>query len=249
MRQIIVNNEVAYESSIVPNYFITKTGKIYSIYVKGGQGKVNIHNPHELAYGYDKDGYKRVVLSYDGKKTYIKIHTLVVEQFIGHIEHPLVVNHIDGNIWNNNVNNLEIVTIKDNTVHAHVNGLTSTECCVEVEYNNKKMLFRSMADCCKSLPDISMHYLKQLKSGIILFSIIDFRKLEQNRISKIGAYYNGELYKTFDNMQSAGLFYGKSRGSVSAAINNSEYRKKINKYHITFPSVSTIENTASAGSE
>lgn len=249
MRQIMVNNEVAYESIIVPNYFITDTGKVYSIYIVGGQGNTNIDNPHELSYGYDKDGYKRVVLSFNGKKTYLKVHTLVAEQFIGHVEYPFVVNHIDGNIWNNNVKNLEIVTVKDNTIHAHINGLTSKECPVEVEYNVEKMLFRSMVNCYKALPDISRHYLEQLKSGIVLFSMVEFRKLEENRISKIAAYYNGELYKIFDDMKSAGLFFGKSKGSVSAAIKNTEYRKKINRYHITFSSVSTIENTALAGSE
>lgn len=242
IRQISIGEEIGYESVIAPNYFVTETGKVYSIYVIGGQGRTDIDHPHELSYGQDKDGYKRVVLSLYGKKTYTTVHRLIAEQFIGQIEEPLVVNHKDGNIHNNHKDNLEIVTVKENTIHAHLNGLTSTECPVRVECNGEEMLFRSMVDCCNTLPDISRHYLEQLKKGTILFSMIDFKKLERSKVSKIASYYNGRLYKEFANMKTASLFFGKSKGTVSAAINNPGYRRRINKYHITFPSVSTIEN-------
>lgn len=244
MRKININNEDAFESVIVSNYFITKTGRVYSIYVIGGQGSVNINNPHELKYGTDKDGYLRVVLSFNGEKTYVKVHQLVVEQFIGHVEDGLVINHKDGNKKNNNVNNLEITTVKENTIHAHNNCLTSRECMVRVFHDGIMEEFRSITECLNKISDLSRWYLNQLRNNVIEFSIIDFRKDNPNdKHSTISAYYNGEFYKKFNSMKEAGLYFGKSKGSVSSAISNSSYRKKINKYHIEFPSVSTIENT------
>ena len=52
----------------------------------------------------------------------ISAHRLVAELFIGPIE-GFVINHKDGNKLNNNVNNLEICTIKYNIQHAFENGL------------------------------------------------------------------------------------------------------------------------------
>lgn len=245
MNHIYINEETAYESVVYPNYFITESGKVYSIYVKGGQGSVDINHPHELSYGVDNYGYLRVVLSWCGEKKYIHVHTLVVEQFIGHIDEGLCVNHKDGNKQNNNVNNLEIVTVKENTVHAHANHLTSRECPVIVEHDGISEYFYSLTECMNKMPDLSRNYLSQIKNGIIQYSMIDFRKVDPNATrSAINAYYNGELFKTFANMRDASLYFGKSKGAVSVAISDSEYRKKVNKYHIVFPSVSTIENAA-----
>ena len=78
----------------------------------GGHGKTDIQNPHRLAYGKDKDGYYRVVLSMNGRKRYVKVHTVVAEQFLGDIQDGFVINHKDGIKTNNYIRNLEIVTVK-----------------------------------------------------------------------------------------------------------------------------------------
>lgn len=244
MRVITIDGEMAFESVLVSNYFITKTGKVFSIYIIGGHGRTDITSPHELKYGYDDDGYKRVVLSDNSNKKYVKVHTLVVEQFIGHIGNEMVVNHKDGDKQNNNVNNLEIITPKENTIHAHKTGLTTTERPVDVMFDNKVYHFRSIKDCISQFPEITNYYISQIRNHIVQFSMIEFRKLEpENRVSEIEAYYNGQPYMTFKDMKSAGLFFGKSKGAVSVAIKDTAYRKSINKYTITFPSVSTIEST------
>lgn len=54
---------------------------------------------------------------------FVKIHRLVAETFILNPLGKPCVNHIDGNKLNNNVNNLEWVTISENTMHAYKNGL------------------------------------------------------------------------------------------------------------------------------
>ena len=64
-RTIKINNELAYEVKDHPNYFVTKSGDVYSIKLIGGHGKVDITRPRKIKYKVDKDGYFAVCLSED----------------------------------------------------------------------------------------------------------------------------------------------------------------------------------------
>ena len=61
-------------------------------------------------------GYPTVGLSKDGKGKNIRIHQLVAMSFLGHTPcgHKLVVDHIDNNPLNNNVENLQLITNREN---------------------------------------------------------------------------------------------------------------------------------------
>lgn len=171
------------------------------------------------------------------------MHTVIAEQFIGKIKTSKVINHKDGNKKNNDISNLEIVSIKENTVHAHKNGLTSNEIPVTVIYKNKTYNFKSITECQNKFPDLSKDYLQKIRRNIVLFSMIKFEKMNSDkRKTPINAYYNGLLFKTFNSMQDADEYFGKRRGSTSSAIKYSEYRNKVNNYHIIFSSVSTIKS-------
>lgn len=63
------------------NYYIDTNGIIYTSYILGGRGKIS-NTIRPLKYGYDKDGYKRVVLSVNGKKYYKEVHRLMAKQFL-----------------------------------------------------------------------------------------------------------------------------------------------------------------------
>lgn len=67
-------------------------------------------------------GYKIVTISHNGSLKTYKIHQLVAEVYLNHIPngHELVVNHIDYDRLNNNVNNLEIITMRENTNKLHI---------------------------------------------------------------------------------------------------------------------------------
>lgn len=102
MKQIIVNN-------ISTWYYITEDGKCYN--QKTGKflkGQENIKN-HYFSYN---------ITLPDGSKKRLYAHRLVAQAFIPNPNNKTEVNHIDGNVLNNYVDNLEWVTPIENQQHA-----------------------------------------------------------------------------------------------------------------------------------
>lgn len=62
----------------------------------------------------DKDGYLLVSLSKNGKPKTYKIHRLVWKTFNGKIPEGMQINHIDEDKSNNRLDNLELMTCKEN---------------------------------------------------------------------------------------------------------------------------------------
>ena len=94
------------------NYEISTYGRIRS-------KKLNIimktHNNHR--------GYEQICLRQNGSRHSCKVHRLVAETFIPNPDNLPQVNHIDGDKWNNNIDNLEWCTEQQNIQHAIQNGL------------------------------------------------------------------------------------------------------------------------------
>lgn len=248
---IYVNGEKAYQYKDNPNYYITKTGILYSTYVKGAQGRTNINQPRKVAYGQDNDGYYRVVLSSNGKRKYIKIHQMVAEQFIGHVESPNVVNHINGDKHDNRVENLEIITNVENIHHAWKTGLSKKEnnpnripVIVKDNITGHIKKYGSLEETHHETK-LPKRYISEVKNRIIKFGNCLFKKVQdgQKRLDyHIDCYYNGELFKRFESAQEAANFFNKAKNTLSYAY-NANYPNRINRYTLTFPNVSTIENT------
>jgi hypothetical protein len=62
-------------------------------------------------------------LDRNGRYTSRSIHSLIAEAFYGIRQPGQDINHIDGNILNNNITNLEYCTHSDNILHAYRMGL------------------------------------------------------------------------------------------------------------------------------
>lgn len=77
-----------------------------------------------IGNGYYIVGIHCLKCNWTNKMKQKRVHRLVVETFIGKILKGYCVNHIDGDKLNNNLNNLEIVTFKENTIHAYKNKLS-----------------------------------------------------------------------------------------------------------------------------
>lgn len=86
-------------------YFVTKTGRLFS----------SRHYFKEVIGSPDKDGYLKVTLIKDGKLKYKRKHRVIAEVFIG--KSKLEINHKDGNKKNNNIENLEYVSLRENQCH------------------------------------------------------------------------------------------------------------------------------------
>jgi hypothetical protein len=71
----------------------------------------------------EKKGYMVVGLYAGAAQRFIAVHRLVAIAFVPNHKNKPQVNHKDGNKTNNHFSNLEWVTPKENTVHAHANGL------------------------------------------------------------------------------------------------------------------------------
>lgn len=67
-------------------------------------------------------GYRYITFSIKQKRKNYYIHRLVANAFISNIENKPSINHIDSNRSNNNVSNLEWVTVKENVAHCKENG-------------------------------------------------------------------------------------------------------------------------------
>lgn len=79
-----------------------------------------------LSQEVSKCGYNMVKLSINGKARGLLVHRLVAIAFVPNPQNKEQVNHIDGCKQNNNVNNLEWATQSENIIHAHKEGLMSS---------------------------------------------------------------------------------------------------------------------------
>lgn len=92
--------------------------------IKGYEGKYQISNLGRVrsirirAYTEKDNGYRYVTLNKNGANHNFFIHRLVAEAFLGEIPSGYVVNHIDYDRANNCLDNLEIITQKENVWHS-----------------------------------------------------------------------------------------------------------------------------------
>lgn len=94
----------------------------------GGPKKIK----EKILKGYiNRYGYIRVDLSKRGVNKKFSAHRIVAMTFLGKSE--LHVNHIDGVKTNNNINNLEYVTLQDNVAHAVKTGLIKNNSIINKE--------------------------------------------------------------------------------------------------------------------
>lgn len=101
----------------IPNY-----EGLYSI---SNNGSVfNLKRKKELKPQKNNIGYYHVVLYNNGDKKTILVHKLMAITFLNHKpnKHKLIIDHIDGNKLNNNIDNLQIITQRENVCKANVTG-------------------------------------------------------------------------------------------------------------------------------
>jgi len=88
-----------------PDYEINKDGSIYSL--KNGKRKL-------LKARKSSSNYLCVALYESGEPKQFTVHSLVAGKFIGLRPDGRVIDHIDGDVSNNNVSNLRYISPSDN---------------------------------------------------------------------------------------------------------------------------------------
>ena len=95
------------------NYKISRTGQVYSNYIKRNR-KLCINK---------NTGYLQVSVMKNRKMKTMQVHRIVAEHYIPNPENKPQINHINGIKTDNRVENLEWVTDSENKLHCYESGL------------------------------------------------------------------------------------------------------------------------------
>jgi hypothetical protein len=165
-------------------YFVSEIGEVYSIRPQNGTFKKGYIRGlmHEVYLKVDKDGYLDAnIFDNNSERHHQRVHRLVAGAFIPNPNNYPVVNHKDGDVQNNTVENLEWTTISENTLHAYKK--LGVGFCRNVKLinrqTNEEIIFYSISDCARYLNITSGHL------NNMLLGVSDFDKWKQNHLYKV----------------------------------------------------------------
>lgn len=127
-----------------PHYEVSNTGGLRRLKSTDALGRT-----HMLRYLNGRVTSRsgvRVALYHNGVKDFLLARLVATTFYEYDIDTPLTVNHMDGNRYNNDINNLELVTREENNTHAHTYGLMDAKYKKTILFdtmNNKRLYFKS----------------------------------------------------------------------------------------------------------
>ena len=147
-------------------YYVGDDGAIYTTKKNGGYKR----ELTKMKLREDKDGYLEVGMYKKKKRYFRRVHRVVAEAFIPNPDHLPQINHKDGNVKNNTVDNLEWCTCQDNVLHSFrvLNRKPSTTNAKIIKLTNKqtgKILYFSTEKDCAFYLNMSYEHLNKLLTG------------------------------------------------------------------------------------
>lgn len=179
------------------DYYISDKGRVKSI--KNNKERLLSLNTK------DSYGYIRVCLCKNGIPKYFNVHRLVAEAFIEKpdINERIVVNHIDKNILNNDVNNLEWCTYSYNANHSIeeiIKGHTKErKPIIRIDENNNEVIYIGLREAAK---------INKLSRCEIRKSITTNKK------------YKGYMWKFVNAKDYTNIKYKRKRKMIIDFVNN-----------------------------
>jgi hypothetical protein len=119
-------------------YIVTEFGEIFSLQYKEIR-KIKFSVCSKGKYG---KGYLKCGLSKNNKSITVMVHQIVAENFLEKKEKSMVINHIDGDSFNNYYKNLEFMTQRENLLDANKrNNQTFLKWCFlwKIQYPNNDL--------------------------------------------------------------------------------------------------------------
>lgn len=159
--------------------------KGYEGYQVSNLGRVRTHNKVTFTKRHGKREWKDRILKYkgetyktgyrvdlwkDGKPNSLLVARLVAFTFLNEDinNHNLTVNHIDGDRFNNKIENLELISLADNIRHAFETGLIKTQKPVRISEKATLLCkdYRSLAQGSKELGQCQAYLSHKIANGI-----------------------------------------------------------------------------------
>lgn len=130
-------------------YQVSSLGRVKRLNSRCGA----IYRKEHLLKPFIRDRYKSVRLSKNNRVKNYNIHVLVAKTFISNPNNYEVINHIDGDKFNNIISNLEWCTQSHNCNHAVKNDIASKQYSVTITdlNNDSKLHFKSTSLASKYL--------------------------------------------------------------------------------------------------
>lgn len=243
------------ECKSYPNYFISDDGQLYTKYIKGGQGKLG-EELRPVSTKIDRYGYVSCVLAVApyitamGKVKRVKyttVHRLVAEQYLPTWDTSLQVNHKNMIKTDNRVDNLEMVTGKENVNHMWRMLPDKIANCSKIitvfdHETNNKYVFKSMHRCNHYIPELSLPYLRELSIGKANRYARHYVMRTDGTLPVI-VYFNGQEVLQKASLSELAHYYGKAPNTLSQKANN-PLDTKYWRYTVTFLNPSTIESVS-----
>lgn len=188
-------------------------------------------------------GYKQVHLSKNKKRKMFYAHRLVAKHFLKNYAEDLDINHKDFDRSNNDLANLELVTVKQNINYSIKHGRYERAI---AEYRNRRLTERKLLNE-KYTPLIIEQYTRKKKSVEEISKMLPFGcariseilkenkiKIRQYKVNQVVQIKNGKIINVFDTINKAGEWliennYTESKYAVEGIQDCVNFKKKHNK--------------------